>query len=68
MLSPTNLILATVLVAEGSPKCPGKLFWNGSKGLVYGDGYKALADDFPPGTRLIVTARIELPQQPAPGE
>ncbi|WP_280393096.1 hypothetical protein [Nocardia wallacei] len=34
----------------------------GYSGLVSGPGFKAFADDFPPGTRLIVTARIELPE------
>lgn len=33
----------------------------GKQGLVFGPGFKAFAKDFPPGTRLIVTARIELP-------
>lgn len=30
-------------------------------GTVTGPGFKAFAKDFPPGTRLVVTARIELP-------
>lgn len=30
-------------------------------GFVFGNGYKAYAQDFPPGTRLTVTAQIELP-------
>jgi len=37
------------------------MFWNGRAGLTHGDGYRAEAKDFPEGTRLIVTARIELP-------
>lgn len=32
-------------------------------GLQYGPGFKAFADDFPVGTKLIVTARIEIPAQ-----
>jgi hypothetical protein len=38
----------------------GHLFWSGS-GLVLGPGFKAFADDFPPGTVIEVTARIILP-------
>jgi hypothetical protein len=30
-------------------------------GFQYGPGFKAFADDFPVGTKLIITARIELP-------
>jgi hypothetical protein len=30
-------------------------------GFVFGNGYKAYAKDFPPGTRLIVTATLEFP-------
>lgn len=37
----------------------GRFF--GSAGFVFGPGFKAFAKDFPPGTRLIVTAHIELP-------
>lgn len=36
-----------------------------SNGLVSGPGFRAIAKDFPPGTRLIVTARIELPSAAA---
>jgi hypothetical protein len=31
----------------------------GGSGFVYGPGFKAFAKDFPPGTRLVVTARLE---------
>ncbi len=34
----------------------------GTSGLVTGPGFKAFAADFPPGTRLVVTTRIELPE------
>lgn len=33
----------------------------GTSGLVSGPGFRADAADFPPGTRLTVTARLELP-------
>lgn len=41
----------------------GKHFWNGSNGYASGDAFKAWAENFPVGTKLIVesTARIELP-------
>lgn len=48
---------------------PG-LFWlpeggaHGS-GFTHGPGFKAHADDFPEGTRLTVTTRIEIPEEPA---
>ena len=37
----------------------GRFF--GSNGFIYGLGVKAFAKAFPPGTKLIVTARSELP-------
>lgn len=41
-------------------------YWRGEgdkfgSGSASGPGFKAFAKDFPPGTRLIVTARIEMP-------
>lgn len=39
------------------------LFWDKRTGFTYGSGFKAYASDFPPGTKLIVTARIELPSE-----
>lgn len=41
--------------AEGSDS-------NGS-GFTYGPGFKAYAEDFPIGTRLIVAARVEVPDR-----
>jgi len=57
LLSPTNL--ETTFESISTEKSYGK-FW-GSNGFVHGNGYKAYADDFPVGTKLIVTARIVLP-------
>ena len=37
------------------------MFWNSSRGFVFGDGYKAYAKDFPEGTELTITATIKLP-------
>lgn len=39
----------------------GKYF--GSSGFVSGPGFLVYAEDFPVGTKLIVTARIELPEE-----
>lgn len=46
-------------------------FWQDEEGRTgsgfnYGPGFKAWAKDFPPGTKLIVTARIELPESYTP--
>jgi hypothetical protein len=35
-------------------------FWN-HQGFLSGPGFKVWAKDFPAGSRLIVTARVELP-------
>ncbi|MFJ1992986.1 hypothetical protein [Streptomyces asiaticus] len=75
-LSPTNRETEAVLAlhthyansyrAEEPPRLIGR-FWGpedaerGSHGIVSGPGFWAEAKNFPPGTRLIVTARIELP-------
>lgn len=37
----------------------------GGGGFRYGPGFKAFAKDFPVGTRLVVTARVELPDSDA---
>jgi hypothetical protein len=68
VLSLVNAERTAVLEAGKSkrwPDLPG-LYWNSDEarsgsGFVYGPGFKAYADDFPPGTRLVITARIELP-------
>ncbi|TKG67046.1 hypothetical protein [Prauserella endophytica] len=64
VLSAENLSRTTVLVAGKSERWPDmpELFWNGTRGFRHGPGFKAYANDFPPGTRLVVTARIELPE------
>lgn len=41
---------------EGAPE-------HAHHGIESGPGFRAIAKDFPPGTRLIVTARIELPEE-----
>ena len=70
VLTPTNLERTHTCVAEfGKNKyIEDKLFWTGdgadgtlTSGFTFGPGFKAYAQDFPPGTRLVVTARIEMP-------
>lgn len=47
---------------------PLGLFWapegqeKGGSGYTFGPGFKAWSKDFPVGTRLIVTARVQLPK------
>jgi hypothetical protein len=80
ILSPTNRETEAVLAlhahyvdgyrAGDPPRLLGH-FWGpedaerGSNGIVSGPGFWAEAKHFPPGTRLIVTARIELPAEDA---
>lgn len=65
VLSESNMERTTTLEAKPVMTCRGDkvlgLFWNGSNGFAHGPGFKAFAKDFPEGTKLIVTARIELP-------
>jgi hypothetical protein len=80
ILSPTNRETEAVLTLhpsyinsyrEGEPPRLVGHFWGpedaekGSHGIVSGPGFWAEAKNFPPGTRLIVTARIELPDEEA---
>lgn len=81
-LTPANRETTAVLTLHPSyidgymPTDPPKLvgyFWGpedaekGSHGIVSGPGFWAEAKEFPPGTRLIVTTRIELPTTPDEG-
>lgn len=66
VLAPDRAERQHVLVASRLDHLPDHLFWitEGEKsgsGFTFGPGFKAFAKDFPPGTRLVVTARIELP-------
>ncbi|MGV1682881.1 hypothetical protein [Sphingopyxis sp. NJF-3] len=63
VLSPSNLATRAEVTSELKY---GKHFF-GSFGLVSGLGFKAFADDFPAGTKLIVTAEIVLPTHPTGG-
>lgn len=57
---------ARVLPGAGEVQYLDGLFWSGRSGLTHGPGFKAYASDFPEGTRLIITARIELPEGDQP--
>ncbi|MEV6897483.1 hypothetical protein [Amycolatopsis sp. NPDC051372] len=56
---------ATVVVCE---ETYGK-FWReegqerGGNGISYGPGFRAIAKDFPAGTRLTITAVVETPEE-----
>lgn len=57
VLSEENLETRAEVVSR--EESHGRFF--GNQGFIYGLGFKAFAKDFPPGTKLIITARIELP-------
>lgn len=61
VLTPDNPERTRELVAMPIEGIAG-LFWDGLNGFSHGPGFLAWAKDFPEGTRLIVTARIILPE------
>ena len=63
VLSGENLATKATLECREEPY--GKFF--GNSGLISGPGFLAYAKDFPPGTKLIISARIELPDPTDPG-
>lgn len=60
VLSADNMTTEVVMVSKKSDGCGDHLYWE-RNGVQHGPGFKAWADDFPEGTRLVVTARIEFP-------
>jgi hypothetical protein len=64
VLSKENLKTQKIVVSGKSKKYPElkEFFWDDSSGFIYGTGYRAFANDFPEGTKLIVTAEIKLPE------
>ncbi len=58
VLSAENPRTEHEVVLEQKPH--GKFF--GRSGIVSGPGFKAFAEDFPAGTKIIVTAQIVLPE------
>lgn len=65
LLNLNRLQTTKIFKAIQSPRHPDltQLFWNGSFGLQFGPGFKAFANDFPPGTILKITAEIILPKE-----
>ncbi|MEU6712909.1 hypothetical protein ABZ897_15625 [Nonomuraea sp. NPDC046802] len=78
VLRPDNIERTHMLVASKITTRHGRvldgLYWlpegaeHGGSGIVSGPGFRAHARDVPEGTRLIVTARLELPTTDTPGE
>lgn len=66
-LRPDNVESTITLVAQESKKYPDLegLFWTcegqPSSGFIFGPGFNAHADDFPAGTKITVTTRVEVP-------
>lgn len=59
LLSGDNRERTVTMVVRAREDIGGKLFFDGSHGFVFGPGFKVFAKDWPAGTRLVVTARIE---------
>lgn len=75
VLMPTSPVREHVLVNRelmwDSAKGPAPLglFWceedcEYGSGFTFGPGFKAFSEDFPEGARLVITARVELPDPP----
>ena len=70
LLTPTNRERTRVLIADRSKRfdLPNSLFWreesadDAGSGYTFGPGFSAHADDFPKGARIVITARVELPE------
>lgn len=73
VLSIDNPTMRTEIVAAKSDRYLDleELFWHGdcfTSGYVHGVGWNAFADDFPPGTKIIVEATLVLPREGSQGE
>jgi hypothetical protein len=74
VLGMNNLTFTATKTYEAIPSklqlLEGKLFWNGTNGYAHGDGWKAWAKDFPPGTKIVmnVSAQVVLPAKPTQPE
>jgi len=72
VLAADNRVRSCVLVVTVLPHLPDHRFWieegkTTGSGFTHGPGFQAHAQDFPPGTRLTVTATLELAEAPSPG-
>lgn len=70
VLRPDNTAVQHTPIATAKDNIPGCLYWipeggTTGSGFAHGPGFKAHADDFPPGTWLVVTAYVETPEQAA---
>lgn len=68
VLSVNNPVRRTEITASQSERYPNleELFWHGdgfTSGYIHGVGWNAFADDFPPGTKIVVEATLVLPQE-----
>jgi hypothetical protein len=63
-MSPTERVHIFEAEARKSDRYPklDQLFWDNHSGFAHGPGFRAWANDFPPGTTLRVTAEIILPE------
>lgn len=63
----TAVLVASQILHGNPPRALRGLYWlsgdprSSGSGLSAGPGFKAHASDFPEGTRLVITARIEIP-------
>lgn len=62
VLSAANPTTTHELLVEERPY--GRYF--GHQGAIFGPGFKAFADDFPAGAKIIVTAQLVLPEDTRP--
>lgn len=58
VLSPSVVEHSNTLVSKRSEH--GRLYW-GILGFIAGQGWRAWCDDFPEGTKITTTVKIELP-------
>jgi hypothetical protein len=71
VLTPANTTRTVVLIADRSKRFPDltQLFWrvdgdaDVGSGYLFGPGFSAHADDFPKGSRLVITVTADLAQQ-----
>jgi hypothetical protein len=69
LLTPSNTEVSHILIADRSKRfdLPDHLFWRKEgaddvgSGYMFGPGFSAHADDFPEGTRIVITVRAEIP-------
>lgn len=65
ILSITNQEITREVVSfRGEGSISNHLFWDGDlkSGFIHGDGFKAFAEDFPEGTKIIMTYKLVLPE------